>query len=144
MLAGGNLPLSGLLEPVVSPDSLHSPVNSALCAKTPIEIACHPCYHVVMIQAFNNKGTEDIFNGKNTKEARKICPRSLLKTASRKLDQIDSASKLDDLKIPPGNMLELLQGNRKGEHSIRINNQYRICFVWSESGPNQVEITDYH
>ena len=97
-----------------------------------------------MIQLFKNKGTEDIFNGKNTKDARKICPRSLWNIATRKLDQLDSVQILDELKVPPGNMLELLKGNRKGEHSIRINNQYRICFTWSEIGPGSVEITDYH
>ena len=97
-----------------------------------------------MIKSFKNKGTEDIFNGKNTKEARKKCPRSAWKIAIRKLDQLDSVSKIDDLKIPPGNMLEALKGDRKGEYSIRINNQFRICFIWSDSGPDLVEITDYH
>jgi len=97
-----------------------------------------------MISSFRNKGTEDIFNGKNTKEARKICPQEVWKAATRKLDQLDSVSKLDDLKIPPGNMLEALKGDRSGEYSIRINNQYRLCFSWSESGPDLVEITDYH
>ena len=97
-----------------------------------------------MIKTFRNTGTEDIFNGKNSKEARKVCPQSLWKIASRKLDQIDSANKRDDLKIPPGNMLEALKGDRQGEYSIRINNQYRICFIWSEHGPDQVEIIDYH
>lgn len=97
-----------------------------------------------MIKSFKNKGTEDIFNGKNTKDARVLCPREVWKIATRKLDQLDSASKLDDLKIPPGNMFEPLKGNRKGEYSIRINNQYRICFIWSDAGPDQIEITDYH
>ena len=97
-----------------------------------------------MIKRFKNIGTEDIFNGKNTKDARKICPQSSWKIASRKLDRLDSISRLDDLKVPPGNMLEALKGNRQGEHSIRINAQYRICFIWSENGPDQVEITDYH
>ncbi len=97
-----------------------------------------------MIQSFKNKGTEDIFNGKNTKEARKTCPRSLWNIATRKLDQLDSVQILEELKVPPGNMLELLKRNRKGEHSIRLNDQYRICFTWSEIGPDSVEITDYH
>jgi proteic killer suppression protein len=97
-----------------------------------------------MIKSFKNTCAEDIFNGKNTKNARKICPQSLWKIASRKLDQLDSISRLDDLKIPPGNMLEALKGDRQGEHSIRINDQYRICFIWSDNGPDQVEITDYH
>jgi len=97
-----------------------------------------------MIRKFKNKGTEDIFNGKNTKDARKKCPRSVWRVTTRKLDQLDSANALDDLKVPPGNMLEALKGDRQGEYSIRINNQYRICFTWSESGPDLVEITDYH
>jgi len=97
-----------------------------------------------MILSFRNTGTENIFNGENTREARKTCPTSLWKVAVRKLDQIDSVPTLHDLKIPPGNKLESLSGNRKGEYSIRINDQYRICFIWTDSGPDQVEITDYH
>ena len=97
-----------------------------------------------MIQAFKDAGTEDIFNGENSREARKICPSALWKVAARKLDQIDSVTALNELKIPPGNKLEALSGNRKGQHSIRINDQYRICFVWTKQGPDQVEIVDYH
>jgi proteic killer suppression protein len=97
-----------------------------------------------VIQSFRNKGTEDIFNGKNSKDARKICPQSLWKVASRKLDQLDSVIHLNELRIPPNNKLEGLTKDRKGQYSIRINDQYRICFVWSESGPDKVEITDYH
>ena len=97
-----------------------------------------------MIESFKNIGTEDIFNGKNTKEARKLCPRSIWKIAFRKLDQLDSVTTLEELRIPPGNMLEALKGKRKEEFSIRINEQYRICFKWSETGPKSVEITDYH
>jgi len=97
-----------------------------------------------MIRSFQNKGTENIFNGQNTKEARKLCPRSLWRITARKLDQLDSVSNLEDLKIPPGNMLEALKSDRQGTYSIRINDQYRICFQWSETGPDLVEITDYH
>ena len=97
-----------------------------------------------MIESFKNIGTEDIFNGKNTKEARKLCPRSIWEIAFRKLDQLDSVTTLEELRIPPGNMLEALKGKRKEEFSIRINEQYRICFKWSETGPKSVEITDYH
>jgi proteic killer suppression protein len=97
-----------------------------------------------MIQSFRNKGTEDIFNGLNSKDARKTCPQSLWGVATRKLDQLDSAIQLNELRIPPNNKLESLKGNRKGQYSIRINNQYRICFIWSESGPDKAEITDYH
>ncbi|MBW1737862.1 MAG: type II toxin-antitoxin system RelE/ParE family toxin [Deltaproteobacteria bacterium] len=97
-----------------------------------------------MIQSFRNKGSEDIFNGKNTRNARKLCPRSLWQVASRKLDQLDSAKFLEELKIPPGNKLEALTRDRKDEYSIRINDRYRICFKWAEAGPYQVEIIDYH
>ena len=96
-----------------------------------------------MIISFKG-ATEDLFNGINSKGARKACPRSLWKVLSRKLDQLDSVQSLDELKVPPGNHLELLSGNRKGQYSIRINEQYRICFVWGESGPGDVEVTDYH
>jgi toxin HigB-1 len=97
-----------------------------------------------MIQSFKNAGTEDIFNGEKTKAARQICPSSIWKIASRKLDQVDSVTALTELRIPPNNKLEALAGDRKGQHSIRINDQYRICFVWTETGPDQVEIVDYH
>lgn len=97
-----------------------------------------------MIQSFKNRGSEDIFNGKNTKEARKLCPRLLWKVAARKLDQLDSVRLLEELRVPPGNKLEALAGNRRGQYSIRINDQYRVCFKWSDSGPVEVDVTDYH
>lgn len=97
-----------------------------------------------VIRSFANGGTEDIFNGRNTKAARKLCPRVLWAVAGRKLDQLDSAEKLEDLRVPPGNRLEGLSGRRRGHHSIRINERYRICFQWAESGPVSVEIVDYH
>ena len=97
-----------------------------------------------MIHTFKNNETEDIFNGKNTKAARRVCPQNLWKIASRKLDQLDSVNALDQLRIPPGNQLETLAGDRQGQHSIRINDQYRICFVWKDNEPDQVEIVDYH
>jgi len=97
-----------------------------------------------MIQDFANIGTEDIFNGKNTKIARKLLPSVLLSVARRKLDQLDSVSTMEELKVPPGNRFESLSGDRKGQFSIRINDQYRICFKWHETQPSDVEITDYH
>lgn len=97
-----------------------------------------------MIQSFKNDATENIFNGQNTKVARSLCPQELWKVAGRKLDQLDSAEVLDDLHVPPGNRLEALKGERKGQYSIRINEQYRICFIWEEAGPKDVEIVDYH
>ena len=97
-----------------------------------------------MIASFKNQATEDLFNGKASKEARKACPQALWRVAARKLDQLDSVLTLDELRVPPGNRLEALAGNRKGQYSIRVNEQYRICFQWGESGPLEVEITDYH
>ena len=91
-----------------------------------------------------DQGTEDVFNGENSKFARKTCPESLWRVAARKLDQVDSVLALSELKIPPGNRLEALSGNRAGQHSIRINDQYRICFVWTDNGPDRVEICAYH
>lgn len=98
----------------------------------------------MMIGSFYDGGTEDIYNGKNTKAARKTCPESVWRVAGRKLDQLDSVTTLEQLRVPPGNRLESLAGDRAGQHSIRINDQYRICFAWTEAGPEQVEITDYH
>jgi proteic killer suppression protein len=97
-----------------------------------------------MIQSFKDAGTEDIFYGKSTKAARGTCPQSLLKIVARKLDQLDSVTSLNDLSVPPANRLEVLRGNRAGQHSIRVNDQYRICFLWTHMGPEQVEIVDYH
>ncbi len=97
-----------------------------------------------MIESFKDQATEDIFNGINSKAARKACPQELWSITGRKLDLLDSAVAVDELNIPPGNRLERLTGNRKGEFSIRINDQYRICFSWGKSGPCNVEVTDYH
>ena len=97
-----------------------------------------------MIQSFENGGTEDIFNGKHTKAARKTCPETLWRIATRKLDQVDSVIALDELRVPPGNRLEALTGNRSGQYSIRVNDQYRVCFGWTDTGTANVEIVDYH
>ena len=97
-----------------------------------------------MIHSFKKAGTEDIFNGKNTPVARRTCPQSLWKVSARKLDQLDSVESLEDLRIAPGNRLETLSGDRQGQQSIRINDQYRVCFVWTETGPDGDEIVDYH
>jgi proteic killer suppression protein len=97
-----------------------------------------------MIQSFKDTGTQDIFNGENTKDARKTCPMSLWKVAARRLDQLDSVTLLQELRIPPGNQLEPLLGDRKGQYSICINEQYRICFIWTTLGPDQAEIVDYY
>ena len=97
-----------------------------------------------MILGFADRGTEDVYNGKNTPRARRTCPQQLRDAAYRKLDQLDSATELNDMAVPPGNRLEKLHGDRAGQHSIRINEQYRICFQWTNAGPDEVEIIDYH
>jgi proteic killer suppression protein len=97
-----------------------------------------------MIRSFRDSGTEDVFNGRSTKAARKVCPSDILSIVRRKLDLLDSAEALMDLRVPPGNRLEALSGDRKGLHSIRINQQYRVCFSWMSEGPETVEIADYH
>ena len=97
-----------------------------------------------VIESFANSATEDVYDGINSAEARRLLPRQLWKIAGRKLDQIEASVTLDDLRVPPGNRLELLRGNRDGQHSIRINEQYRICFLWTDSGAVNVEILDYH
>ncbi len=109
-----------------------------------LSISWVPCYHDTVIRSFKTLGTEDIFNGKNSKAARRTCPQDVWSIVSRKLDQLDSVDSLDQLRIPPGNRLEPLTGRRKGQYSIRINDQFRICFVWSDSEPDAVEIVDYH
>lgn len=97
-----------------------------------------------MIQSFADGETEDLFDGKSTKKTRRRLPGELHATAFRKLDLLGAARDLSDLRVPPGNMLEALKGDRAGQHSIRINSQYRICFVWTSAGPESVEVTDYH
>lgn len=93
-----------------------------------------------MIGSFRDKTTEAVFNG----ESPKGFPADLVKVARRKLRYLNAASNLGDLRSPPGNCLEALAGDRKGQHSIRINDQFRVCFVWTADGPVQVEIVDYH
>jgi proteic killer suppression protein len=97
-----------------------------------------------VIRSFANSGTEDVFNGRTSKSARQLCPQQLWKIAVRKLDQLDSVQALEELRIPPGNRLEQLKGNRAGQYSIRINDQYRIWFSWIDNEPHEVEIVDYH
>jgi proteic killer suppression protein len=97
-----------------------------------------------MAITFLGRGTEDVYNGIDTKAARKVCPSRLIRRARAKLFLIDDAESVRDLKIPPGNRLEELKGDRRGQHSIRINDQFRICFRWTDAGARDVEIVDYH
>ena len=91
------------------------------------------------IVSFRCRDTEKLFRRERVKRFRNIEA-----VARRKLEQLEWSEKLDDLRVPPGNRLEALAGNRAGQHSIRINDQFRICFVWSAQGAMNVEIVDYH
>ncbi len=93
---------------------------------------------------FADAGTADVYDDTDSKAARRTLPHSLWRVAQRKLTQLDSAGRLDDLRSPPGNRLEPLSGERAGQYSIRVNEQYRICFTWTEDGADDVEIVDYH
>lgn len=93
-----------------------------------------------MIKSFKCKETSKIWEGSKSKKL----PPDIQNRALRKLAQLDAATSLDDLKIPPSNNLEKLQGNRKGQMSIRVNNQWRICFEWQNGEALEVEIVDYH
>lgn len=93
-----------------------------------------------MIRSYRNATTESVASGK----APKGFPADIMRATIRKLAMIDNAHALDDLRSPPGNRLEALKGNRKGQYSIRINDQWRICFVWTDGGAEDVEIVDYH
>jgi toxin HigB-1 len=92
-----------------------------------------------VIKSFKTGDTARLFNDERVKDWQ-----SIENVARRKLNMVNAAAKLDDLKVPPGNRLEKLEGDRKGQHSIRINDQYRACFVWREGDAYDVEITDYH
>jgi toxin HigB-1 len=96
-----------------------------------------------VIRSFRNQGTEDLFNGVDSKAARKVCPPNLIKVARRKLDEVNAAATLADLRSP-GNMLEKLKDDRAGQHAIRINDQFRVCFTWADGDAEKVEVTDYH
>ena len=96
-----------------------------------------------MITSFGDKATSDLFNGMRSRQSRKL-PNQIHEIALYKLDVINAAQALDDLRSPPGNRLEALRGELKGFHSIRINNQWRIIFRWSENNAGDVQIIDYH
>jgi len=93
-----------------------------------------------MIKSFRDKETEKVFNRKRSTKL----PGDIQNVARRKLLQVHAAVDLNELRIPPGNMLEALQEDRKGQHSIRINRQWRVCFTWHDGHAYEVEITDYH
>jgi proteic killer suppression protein len=97
-----------------------------------------------LIRGFRDRGAADIFAGRSTKAARRTCPVWLWPAARRRLELLESADRLDEIRQTRGNRLEILEGDRWGQHSIRVNDQYRICFTWTARGPYEVEIVDYH
>jgi proteic killer suppression protein len=96
-------------------------------------------YDMPMIRSFKCSDTAALHQRRRV--ARRV---NIESVARRKLDQLDAAGELRDMASPPGNQLEALSGNRKGQHSIRINDQFRVCFVWTPQGPKDLEIVDYH
>jgi toxin HigB-1 len=92
-----------------------------------------------VIRSFKDRKTEDFFSGRNVRQFA-----DFKKVVERKLVMLDSAARLGDLAAVPGNRLEKLSGDRAGQYSIRINDQWRICFIWQDDGPHDVEIVDYH
>lgn len=97
-----------------------------------------------MIRSFADAATEDLFNGVDSRRARRACPASLWSVVRRKLTQVNRVQDLEELAVPPGNRLERLRGERAGQYSIRINDQYRVCFRWEDGYADEVEVTDYH
>jgi toxin HigB-1 len=98
---------------------------------------------VHLIASFRDKGTEDIFDGEDSRAARRTLPSGLHEKGARSLDRLNAAVSLRSLSLP-GLRLEKLKGDRAGQHSIRINDQYRVCFRWTDAGAEDVEIVDYH
>ncbi|WP_342667849.1 type II toxin-antitoxin system RelE/ParE family toxin [Luteipulveratus mongoliensis] len=94
----------------------------------------------MVIRSFGDRDTEQLWR----RERVRSLDRRILRVALRKLAVLDAAVMLEDLRVPPGNRLEALRGGRSGQHSIRINDQWRICFTWTDTGPEGVEIVDYH
>lgn len=99
---------------------------------------------VTVIRSFADVATEDLFNGVDSRRARATCPAALWPVVRRKLTQLNRVRDLRELAVPPGNRMETLRGNRAGQHSIRVNQQYRVCFRWEDGYADEVEVTDYH
>jgi toxin HigB-1 len=110
-----------------------------MVARAALHITRDVISSIHVIQSFKDAGRKELFETRSSRRWARIQA-----VACRKLDQIEAAINLRDLRVPPGNRLEALKGDRAGQHSIRINDQYRICFVWLADGAHDVEVTDYH
>lgn len=99
---------------------------------------------VSVIRSFADAATENLFDGVDSRRARRVCPVHLWPAARRKLTQLNRVGDLGELAVPPGNRLERLHGDRAGQHSIRINERYRLCFRWENGYADEVEVIDYH
>jgi len=142
-VAGDSKPFRSLdetfVERAIGTVKKHEPANisnpGCTCARVTLRVTLE-----VVIQAFADKDTEKLFNGRRVRKySSELSDRAL-----QKLLMLNAANQISDLRMPPGNRLEALVGDRKGQHSIRINDQYRICFVWTAAGPRDVQIVDYH
>lgn len=98
------------------------------------------CYYTIVIRSYQDKDTQTVAERRRVRSL----PDDIQRRAQRKLMILNNATNINDLRVPPGNRLEALSGDRDGQHSIRINDQWRICFVWSDGNAHQVEIVDYH
>lgn len=105
-----------------------------------LDVTNEPFYDYRMISSFKCKETQKLFHGQFSRKL----PQDIQRIAARKLEQLHAATVLDTLRIPPGNRLEALSHDRQGQHSIRINSQWRLCFIWRDSNAFDVEIVDYH
>lgn len=142
-------PARAAAEPILA---LIETSESRTCVQPLIAAGCGPITPVMLdntnvcryywfmpIRSFRCSETQGLFNGRRVKRFGNI-----ESVAMRKLAMLNRAGKLDDLRVPPGNRLEALKGDRAGQHGIRVNKQFRLCFVWTAEGPKDVEIVDYH
>lgn len=119
-------------------------VNRQRALLQPCRTITLPVIIHAVIRSFADAATEDVFDGRDSRRARRCCPALLWPVARRKLDQLNRVRELQELRAPPGNRLERLRGDRQGRYSIRINEQYRVCFRWEDGHAEEVQVTDYH
>jgi toxin HigB-1 len=119
---------------------LNHSLSSIFHSSITLGVINEKCYALCMIKSFKSEETEKIFRGQFSRKL----PQDIQRAAARKLEQLHAATMLDTLCVPPGNRLEALTHARQGQHSIRVNDQWRVCFVWRDGDAYDVEIVDYH